>query len=125
MRTELEKQLAILTLQNEREVVPEETMFGDNNYTIIDYSIDVINGKIDIDTLYELEENEDISEGERSGIEEFHYWLNCEGEELVDLLWNEDSLVTELPNTSCSPKLVVCAKMCNECPFSTRHKLVF
>lgn len=117
MRSQLECKLAILTFQKEREVVQEETMFGDNNHTIIDYSIDVINGDYDTNDLYELEEEGQLSDGERSSIEEIYHWLHCEGEELVELLWNEENLVTELPGETVVNK-THCAKMCKECPFS-------
>jgi len=118
MRTELEKKLAILTFKKEREIVQEITLFGDNNHTIIDYSIDVIEGKYDEDEIYNLEEEEVITEGERSSIIEVCYWVTGNGEELVDLLWNEESLVTELPNESKVVSQKHCAKTCKECPFS-------
>ena len=124
MRTELEKQLAILTFQKEREVVQQITMFGDNNHTIIDYSIKVIKGELNEDDIWDRCEEVDgeeaiLTDGEGENIRGICDWLNGDGEELVDLLWNEENLVTELPSEGV--KVVSqkhCAKQCKECPFS-------
>ena len=125
MRTELEKKLAILTLKNERKTVKPMSLFGDNNHKVIDMSIEVIEGKYDEDDLYLMEEEGQLTDNERMNIESFLFWLNGTGEELEDLLFDPNSLVTELPEseseeTTCSSNTQICPKPCKECPFSNK-----
>lgn len=123
MRSELEKQLAILTLEKEKEVVMPVTFFGDSNIKSIEYSIRAINGEwTEEDEIWELEESGELTNGERENVEQWFYWVNCQGEEIVDLLWNEESLVTELPTEEESNVVSQkhCAKTCKECPFSNK-----
>lgn len=118
MRTELEKQLAIFTLKNELVNAPKMNFFGDNNHESIRLSIELIEGKITIDDVYHMEEDEVITEGELSSVLGYDEWLNGD-EELVELLFDESSLVTELPAVS-TGTINICSKTCGECPFSNK-----
>jgi hypothetical protein len=120
MRTELEKKLAILTLQKERETVQPVSMFGDDNHKAIDLSIKVIEGNITEGDLYSMEEDGELSDTERMNVESFMFWLDGTGEELEEILLDPDNLVTELPTNKEVVGKKHCTKMCKECPFSNK-----
>lgn len=121
-RSDKEINLAILSLLKDKTVIPNYNFFGDDNHKAIDYSIQVLKGEYTDDEIYELEENGELTEGERDIVTGVYDWMMNQGDELIDLLFETTSLVTELDNTNESeaPKLNVCAKMCNECPFSNK-----
>jgi len=118
MRNQKEIDLAILTLNKDRASATPMSMFGDDNIKIIDLSIELLEGKITIDELWEMEENEEVTDGERSSIESFQNWMDGDGEELVDLLWDEENLVTSLDEQGAVN--IMCPNMCKECPFSNQ-----
>lgn len=120
MRTDLEIQLAILTLEKEREVVMPITFFGDNNHTIIDYSIKALKGDCTRDDIYDMQDTEELNDGEGSSILEIFEWLEDDSYAFIDLLWNEENLVTQLPKVNKVASKQHCAKMCKECPFSNK-----
>lgn len=117
MRSEIEKQLAVLSLLKDRETCPQTSFFGDNNHTIIDYSIKAIKGEIDEDEIFQLEDDGDLTETERSSISDIFTWLDNSSESIADLLFDSNNLVTELPDTN-KNIVTFCAKTCKECPFS-------
>lgn len=51
MRTETEKQEMISKLESQKEVLPEFSFFGDNNWNQIDAAIDVIQNNLDSDEI--------------------------------------------------------------------------
>lgn len=117
MRTELEKQLAILTLKNELVNAPKMNFFGDNNHEALRLAIELVEGKITMDDVYHMEEDEVITEGELSSVLGYDGWLSGD-EELIELLFDESSLVTELPDSTGT--INICSKTCGECPFSNK-----
>lgn len=58
MRTETEKQEMISKLESQKEVLPEFSFFGDNNWNQIDAAIDVIQNNLDSDEIYDKYEFE-------------------------------------------------------------------
>ena len=129
MRTELEKKLAILSFQKDKLVIPEYNFFGDNNHKAIDIAIQCINGDYDHDDIYAMAEEDpddewaepELSDGEKDIVIGVLDWLDgSSGEELVELLFSSDSLVTELPTdkVTTKPKFTICPNLCKECPFS-------
>jgi hypothetical protein len=63
----------------------------------------------------------ELTDGEKDIVIGVLDWMDCSsGEELVELLFDENSLVTELPTEpeTCKPKFTICPNLCKECPFS-------
>jgi hypothetical protein len=129
MRTELEKKLAILSFLKDKLVIPEYNFFGDNNHKAYDIAIECLKGQHDYDDIYAMCDTDlddewsepELTDGEKDIVIGVLDWMDCSsGEELIELLFDEGSLVTELPTESdtCKPKFTICPNLCKECPFS-------
>ena len=115
MRTELEKKLAILSLNNEKKNIEEFDSFGSNNYTIINYGSHVIYGKLSLADLIDLRKGEMITDLELIQLKRFVFWLDKTNDnEFVKLLWNASSLITK------TTRVKVCDELCEICPFSNQ-----
>lgn len=118
MRTSEEKQLAILSLEKELETVPQYTFFNDDKHEAIEYCIKYLKGEVTVDEIYEMAEEEEIGDYTREQVCSFECWNEFGEGDLIDYLYDESNLVTELPTSSDKP--VVCSKLCGECPFSNK-----
>jgi hypothetical protein len=117
IRTHKEKFLAIRTYQNELKVVPKQTMFGDDNHEAIRVSIDLLKGLRTFDDVYSEEDEDGEPNTHLHGVaSDIENWLSGDVE-LVDIIWNSESIVSDMPEPK-SESVVVCAKMCKDCPYS-------
>jgi hypothetical protein len=116
MRKPKEIQLAILSLKKDKESAPMYSFFGVNNHAAIDLGLDILEGRIDEDELYTMEDNGDITDEERSDAMSYIEYMDGHIE-LVDLLINSESLVTATDTNS-----TVCKSTCSECPFSNKSQ---
>jgi hypothetical protein len=77
-RTKEEIQRQIDGLKKDKEKLPEYSMFGDNNWERIGNQISVLEGKLDPDSLYVDEGNEDYEDGDNDlyfSAQEANDWL--------------------------------------------------
>lgn len=84
MRTETEKQEMISKLEGQKEVLPEFSFFGDNNWNQIDAAIDVIENDLDSDEIYDKYEFE-------SDVVDYAHVVR----EWLDGADNEDEIISE------------------------------
>jgi len=120
MKSKEEIQLAILTLTKDKGSAPHFSMFGDDNHKVIDMSIELLEDKLSIEEVEEMRDHEELTDSEYMSIDSFNQWKEDTGEELTELLWDVDNLVTELPSEdgeTCSTGVNMCSKACGECPF--------
>ncbi len=83
MRTPEEIKNEIAKLEKLKSVLPEYNFFGDNNHTIIDAQIDILNEEIlDEDEIYDREE--DFGDMGISTVLEAFQWMEGELDTLVD-----------------------------------------
>ena len=113
-RTPEEIKLALLTLENDLKNSPATSIFGDDNHKSIRIGIQIIKGEITEDDIYDMEDNGEI---EYMDVSSYIDWLDG-GVELKDIVFSDESIVTELPTTK--NKVNLCPKICGECPFSNR-----
>jgi len=114
MRKPKEIELTILSIKKDLETAPMYSMFGTNNHAIINIGINILEGRIDEDKLYSLEDAGEISEDERMGAMVYIDYLN-HSVELDDLVFSPDSIVT-----ASAVGVTVCKVICKECPFSNQ-----
>lgn len=84
MRTKEEVKQQIEGLKNQKIVLPEFSMFGDNNWEKIDAKIDVLEGLKDPDDFYEDETSDEYQDGDNDlffAAEEAERWLDGESDE--------------------------------------------
>lgn len=116
MRKPKEIELAILSIKKDLLTAPMYSAFGTNNHAAMNLGIDILEGRIDEDGLYALEDAEEISEDERSDAMSYINYLDGDIE-LEDLLFNSDNLVT-----TTEVGVTVCKTTCKECPFSNKSQ---
>ncbi len=93
-----------------KKTLPNHSMFGGDNWVVIDAQIDVLHGSIqDEDDLYDMQNELGLDEEGISTVLEAFQWLNGE---VDDLIYNPEDQVIEKDN-----KLSYCKKPCNDCPF--------
>jgi hypothetical protein len=112
-KTQPEIDHMILALGKQRDKLPEYNVFGGNNHLTIDTQIEILKGQIiSEDDIYD---REDEFGDACSDIAMVFDWMkgHFDDSEIVD-----NDCLPEL-NTPVS-KINVCAKQCNECPFSNK-----
>lgn len=116
---EIERMKKALLLQKEK--LPQYSIFGDDNHLLIDTQIEILEGKI-LDEYEIYNREEEFGEGKASDICMIFDWLNgsFDDEEIVDEEILEEIDDTNSQTQSCSSKMKVCTKICNECPFSNK-----
>lgn len=121
MRTQKEIENAIEVFKHELTIVPNYTMFGDNNHEAIEGIISFLKREETLDDIYER-----YSENTYSSVTDIELWLEGEGD-LEDYLWNPDSIhyIADVEtgrldgsNPIHLEQLYVCPKPCGNCPFS-------
>lgn len=116
-RSKKEITLAIQTFKNELSVTKELNFFGEDNHLQINKAIEILSSD-DIESSMKTSLNRYYRSTNLlyvcSFLETIIYWLEGE-EELIDIIWNESSLATEI---SKKKNIIVCKKMCGSCPFS-------
>jgi hypothetical protein len=70
----------IIKLKQLKPKVRQMTAFGDDNHAAIDIQIEVLNGSLDEDDIYQQHDDEDITEHEKDNALEAISWLEGEGE---------------------------------------------
>ncbi|BAV39328.1 hypothetical protein BPT24_204 [Tenacibaculum phage pT24] len=120
MRTKEEIKLAELTLQKCLENVQRFSMFGDDNHEQINAGLRILRDpspmyKLDEELTYYEDEIDDMATA--TFILSLGEWFDG-NEELVDIIWGEENLVTSLEDEPKNKVPVVCVKLCKDCPFS-------
>lgn len=118
-KSQEEIDLAILTIIKDKEVAPEYNFFGDNNHKAMDISISVLRGDLDSDDIDQMVDDEEITYGEKDTIDSWIGWLEGDGEDISELVFDEDSIVTsKVEVIEPTSNINICSKLCGECPFS-------
>ena len=114
----LSKEILIKILQKEKEITSQFNMFNEDKHEVLSEMISTVDNDLDMDGVYDLELESDL-EMNVIGIIEY---LNGDTE-LEDILYEDISNYEDIINGTDTVKvpssnIVVCKKMCNDCPFS-------
>ena len=88
-RTQKEIDRQINGLKEQRRLLPNFTLFGDNNWEQIDAQLDVLEGKKTPDDFYEDETSEDFNDGDNNtyfeAVKADEWFSGASDEDLFDL----------------------------------------
>lgn len=123
MRSNEEIKKAILVLQRELEVRPQFNFFNEDVHEIITASLDVLENIWDHDDVYDQGWESELENSACSTVDYLHGEMDLE-EIIFGEITDYDDILNDNANDN-DNKVVVCKKLCSDCPFSKKSMAGF